>query len=95
PRPAAEAGGPPLAARISARARRLIGHRRFEALVGAMRRRIGGGGPLLPDHHLLEEMTGRGICRIDHARARLGYAPQFDLARGLAATADHLRALRG
>src|SRR5690606_27404236 len=46
---------------------------------------------LEPDHHLLEEFTGRGTCRIDHARTRLGYAPQYDLAAGLAATADHLK----
>jgi nucleoside-diphosphate-sugar epimerase len=44
-----------------------------------------------PDHHLLEEFTGRGICRIDHARARLGYAPEYDLAAGLAATEAYLR----
>lgn len=82
---------PSAAARVSAMLRRAIGHRRFEALTGAVRRRVGKAGRMEPDHHLLEEFTGRGTCRIDHARTRLGYAPQFDLAAGLAATADHLK----
>lgn len=82
---------PSAAARVSAILRRMLGHRRFEALLGAIRRRTGGTRRLEPDHHLLEEFSGRGVCRIDHARRRLGYDPQFDLAAGLAATADHLR----
>lgn len=82
---------PSAAARISAALRRLIGHRRFEALVGVVRRRMKPRARLEPDHHLLAEFTGRGTCRIDHARARLGYAPAYDLAAGLAATAEHLR----
>lgn len=82
---------PSAAARVSALLRRLIGHRRFEALVGAVRRRLRKDARLEPDHHLLEEFTGVGTCRIDHARARLGYAPAYDLDRGLAATEDHLR----
>ena len=82
---------PSAAARVSALLRRLIGHRRFEALLGAVRRRLRTDARLEPGHHLLEEFTGRGTCRIDHARARLGYAPAYDLERGLAATADHLR----
>ncbi|HQU69569.1 MAG TPA: NAD(P)H-binding protein [Albidovulum sp.] len=86
---------PSAAARISALARRLIGHRRFEALVGLARSRLASNGPLRPDHHLFAEYTGRGLCRIDHARARLGYAPEFDLARGLEATAAHLKAMKG
>lgn len=82
---------PSAAARVSAALRRRLGHRRFESLVGALRRRMKPRARLEPDHHLLEEFTGTGICRIDHARARLGYAPAYDLAAGLAATADHLR----
>ncbi len=84
---------PPLAARISAVGRRLIGHRRFEAMVRTLKRRLGKGGLLYPDHHHLEEYSGRGICRIDHARTRLGYAPEYDLAKGLTASADYLRGL--
>ncbi|MCB2126477.1 MAG: NAD-dependent epimerase/dehydratase family protein [Rhodobacteraceae bacterium] len=86
---------PSAAARVSAILRRAIGHRRFEALMGAIRRRSGKTGRLEPDHHLLEEFTGRGTCRIDHARRRLGYAPEFDLAAGLAATADDLKRMAG
>ncbi|WP_413873769.1 NAD-dependent epimerase/dehydratase family protein [Albidovulum sp.] len=92
PRPGEAADRPPsAAARVSATLRRLIGHRRFEALVGAAKRRLKAGARLEPDHHLLEEFTGRGTCRIDHARARLGYAPDYDLAAGLAATEAYLR----
>ncbi len=86
--------GPSLAARISAVARRLIGHKRFEALVRALKRRLSKAGELYPNHHLLEEYSGRGVCRIGHAQSRLGYAPAYDLERGLAATAEHLRAMK-
>lgn len=85
---------PSVAARISAIGRKLLGHRRFEALVALARSKLVGGAVLYPDHHLFEEYMGRGVCRIDRARGRLGYAPDFDLARGLAATAEHLKALR-
>lgn len=85
---------PSVAARVSAVARRLIGHRRFEALVAFARAKLAKGGALNPNHHLFEEYMGRGLCRIDHARARLGYAPGFDLERGLAATEAHLRAMK-
>ena len=92
PKPDETTDRPPApAARVSALLRRLIGRRRFEALVGAVRRRMRAGARMEPDHHLLEEFTGRGICRIDHARARLGYAPEYDLAAGLAATEAYLR----
>ena len=57
-----------------------------------LRRGRPGDGILRPDHHLLEEFTGTGICHVDLARARLGYAPVFDLGRGLAETAGYLRA---
>lgn len=90
----AEDPAPSSAARASALARRLIGHRRFEVLVGLARARLAPAGPLRPDHHLFGEYTGRGLCRIDHARARLGYAPDYDLARGLEATAQHLKAMK-
>ena len=63
--------------------------------MGAIRRRSGKTGRLEPDHHLLEEFTGRGTCRIDHARRRLGYAPEFDLAAGLAAITEDLNRMAG
>lgn len=91
PEPAA-AHGPSAAARISALGRRLIGHDRFEALVRRLRRRA-GGGEMRPDAHLFALYTATGACPPDRARARLGYAPAFGLAEGLAATAAHLRAL--
>lgn len=95
PKPDASAGhGPTLAARISAVARRLIGHKRFEALVRTLKKRLSRRGELYPDRHLLEEYSGKGVCRIGQAQARLGYAPAFDLDRGLAATAEHLRAMK-
>ena len=48
---------------------------------------------MVPDHHLLEEFSGRGVCHIDNARTRLGYAPDYDLARGLKASEVYLRGL--
>ena len=96
PKPDESTDAPPsLAARISAVARRMIGHQRFEALVRGLKRRISKGGMLYPNHHLLEEYSGKGVCSIDLARRRLGYVPEFDLPAGLAATADHLRRLTG
>jgi nucleoside-diphosphate-sugar epimerase len=85
---------PSLAARISALGRQVLGHRRFEALVAFAKSNLAKGGVLHPNHHLYEEYMGQGRCHIDHARARLGYAPQFDLARGLEATAAHLKAMK-
>ncbi|MCB2136877.1 MAG: NAD-dependent epimerase/dehydratase family protein [Rhodobacteraceae bacterium] len=82
---------PSMAARVSSAARRVIGHKRFEALVRALKKRLSKGGALYPNHHLLEEYSGKGICQIALARSRLGYAPEYDLARGLEATAAHLR----
>ena len=84
---------PSTAARISALARRAIGHQRFEALVRTLKRRLKPHAVMEPSRHLFEEYSGRGLCRIDHARARLGYAPDYDLATGLAATAPYLERL--
>lgn len=95
PRPSEDTGnGTSLAARISSAGRRALGHRRFEALVAFVRARLKKDGVLYPDHHLLEEYTGKGICPIDHARNRLGYAPDYDLERGLKATEDYLRSFK-
>lgn len=84
--------GPSLAARVSAVGRRALGQNRFEALV----RRARGWQPpsdLRPDATLYALMTAHGDCPPDLARSELGYAPAFDLARGLAATRPHLLAL--
>lgn len=83
--------GPSTAARVSALARRLIGHRRFERLLRLLRRRLSRGTPMMPDHHLLAEFSGGGTCRIDHARVRLGHTPAFDLERGLDACDAYLK----
>ncbi len=85
---------PSAAAKVSALLRRMIGHRRFEALVTQVKGRLGMGGVLYPNHHLFEEYMGRGHCRIDSAKERLGYAPAFDLARGLAETEAHLKSMK-
>lgn len=94
--PEPDEGGtrPSMAARISALGRLILGHRRFENIVAVMRERVGGQGPLYPNHHLFREYMGGGTCHIDHARSRLGYSPEYDLARGLEACAPHLRALK-
>lgn len=96
PKPAEDGAdhAPSAAARISAIGRRLIGHRRFEALVAFAKSKLSRGGVLYPNHHLFEEYMGRGHCHIDRARSRLGYAPEFDLAKGLEATASHLKTLK-
>ena len=87
---------PSATARVSAIARRMIGHQRFEALVRAAKRRLkAAGGEMRPDAHLYELFVAQGSCPADLARQRLGYAPAFGLAEGLAATAAHLRGLAG
>ncbi|MGB3316089.1 MAG: hypothetical protein WBB85_16935, partial [Albidovulum sp.] len=87
--------GPSMAARISAVGRKLIGHKRFEALVAFAKSKLAKDGVLHPNHHLFEEYMGRGLCRIEHARERLGYAPEFNLKQGLTATTGHLQRLKG
>ncbi len=89
---------PPLAARISAAARRILGRERFEALVRMAKRRLARHADpreIWPDRYMLELFATTGTCRIDHARARLGYAPEYDLTKGLAATAPYLQARYG
>lgn len=85
---------PSLAAKISAAGRRLVGNDRFDAVVSGAKRllgRSGGTGPLHPDHHLFGVFTAQSNCRIDAARERLGYIPQFDLEAGLEMTAPYLK----
>lgn len=86
---------PPLAARISAAARGWIGRERFEALVQMVKQRLPQQDEVYPDHYMLDLFSTTGQCRIDHARARLGYAPKYDLEAGLAATRSHLHTRYG
>ena len=86
---------PSVAARISALGRRVLGHARFEALVRTVRRRLSRGKEMRPDAHLYELMVAKGDCPPDMARARLGYLPDYDLAKGLAACRDHLQRMAG
>lgn len=96
PEPSDEGAGndaPSAMARISAVGRRVLGHDRFEGLVRFAKRKLSKGGVTYPDHHLLGVFSATGTCKIDHARVRLGYAPEFDLPKGLAATKAHLKRL--
>lgn len=90
---AVEDAGPSAAARVSALGRQVLGRERFEGLVRLAKRKLGRNGPMTPDHHLLEVFSATGHCRIDYARSRLNYAPDYDLSLGLAATAGHIRDL--
>lgn len=86
---------PPLAAQVSAAARQVLGRDRFEALVRQVKRRLVRRREIWPDRYMLDLFATTCTCRIDHARARLGYAPKYDLAKGLAATAPYLQARYG
>jgi len=90
-----DAATPGMAARISAVGRNLIGQDRFEALVRRARQRLTKPQPMYPDHHLLGVFSATGSCSIALAKKRLGYEPQFDLAKGLQATEAHLLKLPG
>lgn len=84
PAPAAEgAAGPSLAARVSAAGRRLLGHRRFEALVAAARTLRPAAGPALPDAGLHRLYLGRPTIDLGHAQVRLGFEPLIDFQAGL------------
>jgi len=85
-------GGSSGAAAVYAVGRRLLGRERFERLVRWAKRRLAKDGTMYPDAHLLELFSATGRCDIERARTRLAYEPEFDLTRGLAATASELRA---
>jgi len=95
PDESADNDAPSTMAKISAIGRRVLGRERFENLVRLARQRLAKDGLTYPGHHLLEEFSSTGTCRIDHARKRLGYRPEFDLENGLAATEQHIRSLLG
>ena len=84
------ASGPSMAARISASLRRAVGSRRFEAIQGRVRGLRKSSGLTYPDRHMLELYRGKPAVSIAKARSVLGYEPDFDLARAMAAIArDH------
>jgi nucleoside-diphosphate-sugar epimerase len=97
PEPDPDAGEdtPSVAARVSALARRILGHEKFERILLAVGQRLAKDGDMYPDHHLLAEFSNRGTCQIGKAVKRLGYSPAYDLAKGLEATAGHLQKYRG
>ena len=83
-----ENSGPSLAARISAALRQVIGSRRFDQVMTHIRSRRSPRGPVYPDRHQLALYAANPRISPDHARARLGYNPRFDLKTGLSTTAD-------
>lgn len=84
------ASGPSLAARISAQARRVLGRRRFEALLAMAAGLRGAQGPALPDPGLHRLYAARPEIDMTAAQGRLGYIPTVDFSSGLATIADHL-----
>lgn len=78
------------AARISARARRLLGNRRFEALVARLRS-LRGGGEVWPDRGLAALYSARPRLAAGAARDRLGFVARTAFAQGLDAIRDQYR----
>ena len=79
--------GPSLAAGISANLRRIVGSRRFEAIMAKVSSARGATGPVTPDRHMLALLSAKPDISIAKAGAVLGYEPQFDFAKGLARVA--------
>lgn len=65
------------------------------SLVSDAGRRKSRPSETLPKPRFLEEYSSRCRVEIGKARRLLGYEPAFDLARGMARTADYLRWARG
>jgi nucleoside-diphosphate-sugar epimerase len=74
-------------AAIHVAGRRLLGRDRFERLLRLIKGRL-AKGVVYPDQHLLGVFSATGQCSIRRARERLGFEPEFDLAKGLAAIAS-------
>lgn len=83
-----QAEATPSALIIHATGRRLLGRDRYERLLRLTKGRLARGGVFYPDQHLLGVFSATGQCSIQRARERLGFEPEFDLAKGLAATAS-------
>ena len=75
--------GPSLAATVSLRLRAIVGHETFDGTVRRLKGLKSRNGPIYPNRSQLELFSANGVCQIEQARARLGYAPQFDFAAGL------------
>lgn len=84
-------GGPSAAARLSAALRRLIGRRRFEALVSRARACRGARGPVWPGRAMLMLYAANPTISTARARDRLGYVPAVTFAEGLAGIQAQLR----
>jgi nucleoside-diphosphate-sugar epimerase len=86
------ANAPPVRALLNL-ARRIAGEAAIEKLRAAVvnMRSRGGAAVFHPAPHELRLYLSPGVCRIDKAREGLGYAPAFDIDRGLAATGAYLR----
>ena len=83
---------PSRAAQISALARRVLGHQRFESIVDRVRRMSGRGkDPLYPDHALLDLYVTDSKISTDAAKTDLGWTPQVDLTSALDQMTPYLR----
>jgi nucleoside-diphosphate-sugar epimerase len=71
--------------------RKIFGRERFERMLRQIKRRLARGGRMYPDQFLLSVFSSTGHCSIRHASERLGFEPEFDLAKGLAASESDLR----
>lgn len=78
-------------ATIHVAGRKIFGRERFERVLRRIKRRLARDGRMYPDQHLLSVFSSTGHCSIRHARERLGFEPEFDLAKGLAASESDLR----
>ena len=78
-------------ASIHVAGRRILGRERFERVLRRIKMRLARGGRMYPDRHLLSVFSSTGHCSIRQARERLGFEPEFDLAKGLAASESDLR----
>jgi nucleoside-diphosphate-sugar epimerase len=85
------AAGPSQSARLSATMRRVIGSRRFDALMHGIRPIRAGGGPVYPDRAMLSLYSARPVLDLSHTKARLGSLPGTTFEQGLAAIRDQLR----
>ncbi|MGJ8585568.1 MAG: NAD-dependent epimerase/dehydratase family protein [Marinosulfonomonas sp.] len=78
------AAGPSTAARISAQLRRVLGRKRFEAVLSMVQRLRPKTGLHYPDRSALGLYSASPDVSIDLAKARLGYKPDYDLGSGVA-----------
>jgi nucleoside-diphosphate-sugar epimerase len=80
--------GPSLAARVSSAIRRIVGSRRFDAILGAVRIKRAGGQMRYPDRSMLALYSARTVADLSLTEARLGTLPGTTFLGGLAAIRD-------